>query len=99
MTVFPVWPTCLAYGTQPESTIARVAPLAAPLPAGFALEGIDVNVVPAEGRCKRMLIADMDSTIIGVECIDELADFAGLKPEVAAITDGRLERLDLASGE
>ncbi len=57
------------------------------LPEGFAVEGCDVNVVPADGRRKRLLIADMDSTIIGVECIDELADYAGLKAEVAAITE------------
>ena len=37
-----------------------------------------------------MLIADMDSTIITVECIDELADFAGLKPQVAAITEAAM---------
>ena len=48
---------------------------------------LDVNVVPAEGRRKRLLVADMDSTIIGCECIDELADMAGLKPKVAAITE------------
>ena len=46
--------------------------------------------MPAAGRRKRLLIADMDSTIIGVECIDELADFAGLKPEVAAITEAAM---------
>lgn len=49
--------------------------------------GVDVNVVPAAGRRKRVFIADMDSTMIGVECIDELADFAGVKPYVAAITE------------
>jgi phosphoserine phosphatase len=48
---------------------------------------VDANVVPAEGRRKRLLIADMDSTIIGVECIDEIADFAGVKDEVAAVTE------------
>jgi phosphoserine phosphatase len=48
---------------------------------------LDFNVVPAEGRRKRLLIADMDSTIIGCECIDELADMAGIKPKVAAITE------------
>jgi len=58
-----------------------------PLPHGFAIEGVDANLVPAEGRRKRLLIADMDSTIIGVECIDELADYAGVKPQVAAITE------------
>src|SRR5690606_20339749 len=36
---------------------------------------------------KRLLIADMDSTIIGQECIDELADFAGFKDQVAGITE------------
>lgn len=48
---------------------------------------IDVCVQPAEGRRKRLLIADMDSTIINVECLDELADFAGVKAQVAAITE------------
>lgn len=57
------------------------------LPEGFALGGLDLNRVSAEGREKRLLIADMDSTIINVECIDELADFAGFKAEVAAITE------------
>jgi phosphoserine phosphatase len=48
---------------------------------------LDVNVVASENRRKRLLIADMDSTIIGCECVDELADMAGLKPRVAAITE------------
>jgi phosphoserine phosphatase len=48
---------------------------------------LDVNVVPARNRRKKLLIADMDSTIVGCECIDELADFVGLKPKVAAITE------------
>lgn len=48
---------------------------------------IDVCVQPAEGRRKRLLIADMDSTIINVECLDELADFAGVKEAVSAITE------------
>jgi phosphoserine phosphatase len=61
-----------------------------PLPEGFAAEGCDANVVPEAGRRKRLLIADMDSTIIGVECIDELADYAGLKAEVAAITESAM---------
>lgn len=49
--------------------------------------GCDANVVPREGRRRSVLIADMDSTIIGVECIDELADFAGVKDAVSAITE------------
>ncbi len=64
--------------------------LEAPLPMGFSVPGCDANVVPAVGRRKKMLIADMDSTIIDVECIDELADFAGLKPQVAAITEAAM---------
>jgi phosphoserine phosphatase len=48
--------------------------------------GVDLVVQPAEGRRKKMLLADMDSTMIGQECIDELADMAGVGPRVAAIT-------------
>lgn len=49
--------------------------------------GADVIVQPSAGRARRLLIADMDSTMITVECIDELADYAGIKPEIAAITE------------
>ena len=48
---------------------------------------LDCNILPAANRRKKLLIADMDSTIIGCECIDELADMAGIKPKVAAITE------------
>src|SRR5258706_11106764 len=48
---------------------------------------IDVVVQQAAGRRKRMLLADMDSTMIGQECLDELADFVGQKARVAAITE------------
>lgn len=48
--------------------------------------GLDLVVQRADGRQKRMLIADMDSTMIGQECIDELADMAGVGPRVAEIT-------------
>jgi len=65
--------------------------LAGPEGARAALEGlipgVDVIVQPREGRRKRLLVADMDSTMIGQECIDELADYAGLKVEVAAVTE------------
>ncbi len=50
------------------------------LPVDFALQA-------ARGRKKALFIADMDSTIINVECLDELADFAGLKTQIAAITE------------
>ncbi|MEH3106348.1 MAG: phosphoserine phosphatase SerB [Sphingomonas fennica] len=49
--------------------------------------GVDVVVQPAEGRAKRLLLADMDSTMITIECIDELADYAGIKSQVAEITE------------
>ena len=53
------------------------------------LEGwpIDIAVLPAEGRRKRLLISDMDSTILQNETLDELAEEAGVGAEVAAITD------------
>lgn len=50
-------------------------------------EALDVNAVALDGRRKRLLVADMDSTIISCECIDEIADAAGIKPQVAAITE------------
>ena len=48
---------------------------------------IDVLAQGAEGRRKKLLVADMDSTMITVECLDELAAFAGKKHEVSAITE------------
>lgn len=56
-------------------------------PALIELDGIDLNYISAQNRTKSLLIADMDSTIITVECIDELADFAGKKAEVSDITE------------
>jgi phosphoserine phosphatase len=64
---------------------------AAPGAARAALEGlidgVDVVVQGEASRRRRLLVADMDSTMISVECIDELADYAGLKAEVAAVTE------------
>jgi phosphoserine phosphatase len=48
---------------------------------------IDIVVQPRIDRRKKLFLADMDSTMIGQECVDELADFAGLKAHVAAITE------------
>ena len=47
----------------------------------------DICIQPDEGRKKSLLICDMDSTLIGQECIDELADFAGVKARVSEITE------------
>ena len=51
------------------------------------LPGVDVVVQGEASRRRKLLVSDMDSTMITVECIDELADYAGLKAEVSAVTD------------
>jgi len=51
------------------------------------LPGVDVVVQPSANRKKKLFLADMDSTMIGQECIDELADYAGMKAYVAGITE------------
>jgi len=63
-------------------------PLAADGLARRVLEGWAVDVVAqkAEGRRKKLLVADMDSTMVTGETLDELADFAGLKDHIAGIT-------------
>ena len=48
---------------------------------------VDAALVPTEGRRKPVLVADMDSTMINEECIDELAAALGIKEQVAEITD------------
>ncbi|MCA0423063.1 MAG: phosphoserine phosphatase SerB [Proteobacteria bacterium] len=63
-----------------RGTALAVRALLGPLP-------VDVAVQPANGRRKKLLLADMDSTMIGQECIDELADFVGLKEKVSGITE------------
>jgi phosphoserine phosphatase len=55
--------------------------------AALAGAAIDVVVQPASGRRKALFLTDMDSTMIGQECIDELADYVGVKQQVAAITE------------
>lgn len=65
-----------------------------PAAARGALEGAfaatDVIVQPTAIRRKALLVADMDSTMITVECIDELADYAGIKAEVSAVTEAAM---------
>jgi phosphoserine phosphatase len=68
------------YETVDDELREAVAAAVAGMPVDWAL-------TPVEGRRKKLLIADMDSTIINVECLDELADFAGLKAEISAITE------------
>lgn len=69
----------LVEGSGRREILARVA-------ASLPDPSCDIAVLPAEGRRKRLLVSDMDSTMITVECIDELADYLGVKPEVTAIT-------------
>lgn len=58
----------------------------------------DVLVAADEIAVPHLLVSDMDSTIIGQECIDELADYAGIKPQIAAITDRAMRgELDFAT--
>jgi phosphoserine phosphatase len=80
-----------------ERAVAGGKDLVAWLEAETPRLGADWSVTPATGRKKRLLISDMDSTIIGQECLDELADFAGLKAEVSAITERAMRgELDFA---
>lgn len=63
-----------------------------------ALPHLDIIVRPANAPHPRLLVADMDSTMITVECIDELADYAGIKPQIAAITERAMRgELDFAA--
>ena len=73
-----------------------------PIAARAAIEGVhpatDVIVQPELNRAKRLLVADMDSTMITVECIDELADYAGIKPQIAEVTERAMRgELDFAA--
>jgi phosphoserine phosphatase len=62
------------------------------------MEGIDFAVHSGGRAPVRLFVADMDSTMIGQECIDELADYAGFKDKVAAITERAMQgELDFAS--
>jgi phosphoserine phosphatase len=79
-------PHWLAPATACEFRIAQPAVLDQ-VRAALTQQPVDANVVPVERRRKSLLIADMDSTIIGCECVDEIADFAGIKPQIAAITE------------
>lgn len=62
--------------------------------------GIDINTLPEDFDPidVRLLITDMDSTLISIECVDEIADFVGFKPQVAAITEAAMRgELDFVS--
>jgi phosphoserine phosphatase len=79
----------LAEGIAIDLHFAGMNPQAAAthLRAIIGAKAIDLAVQPAAGRRKKLFLADMDSTMIGQECIDELADAVGLKAHVSAITE------------
>ncbi len=54
-------------------------------------DSIDIFTLPVEGRKKKLLLADMDATIVATETLDELAGFAGIKEHIAAITQKAME--------
>jgi phosphoserine phosphatase len=81
-------PRWLKQGEAADIPFAELAPEAAEAAARAALGEAPFDLVaqPAEGRRKRLLVADMDSTIVVGETLDELAAVAGLKERIAAIT-------------
>jgi phosphoserine phosphatase len=74
------------FGTNEGQTVAEIRQTVRQALLGLT---VDINVVTgdAQARRKKLLIADMDSTIIQQECIDEMADVIGIKPRIAAITE------------
>ena len=71
----------------PGEEVALLKDLAGDLRDIIGGEPVDVVVQRHDRRRKKLFVADMDSTMIGQECIDELADYAGFKSRVAAITE------------
>lgn len=84
-TVAPDW---LAPGTACDLPFGNLAPEQAEAAVRHALGSMPVDVIaqPAVTRRKRLLVADMESTIIRQELLDELGDYVGLKEHIAAIT-------------
>lgn len=92
-TASPAWLAALgAAGSACDLAFEGLAPDQAEAAARAALDplyptgGLDVIAQSAEGRKKSVLVADMDSTIVTAETLDELAAFAGIKDHIAAIT-------------
>lgn len=90
------WPitqaTMLEFSSQVlaiELAAGDPAPVRAILDAAFP--GADLLLTDRPFAIPRVFVSDMDSTMIGQECIDELADFAGIKPQIAAITERAMQ--------
>ncbi|HEX5005978.1 MAG TPA: phosphoserine phosphatase SerB [Hyphomonadaceae bacterium] len=84
--------------TEREIDVKRQDELVTYLEAEAGPAKADWAITPAADRRKKLLVSDMDSTIIGQECLDELADFAGRKAQVSAITERAMRgELDFAA--
>src|SRR5690606_29329007 len=81
-------PDWLAVEEAVDLPFALLAPEQAEAAARHVLEGAPVDCIaqPVEGRRKQLLVADMDSTIVTAETLDELAAYAGVQDKIAAIT-------------
>lgn len=80
----PVW---IDEGVAADLPFGSIDHAAARAALEGLLPGVDVVVQAQAGRAKMLLVADMDSTMITIECIDELADYAGIKPQIAEVTE------------
>jgi phosphoserine phosphatase len=80
----PVW---LDEGVAADLPFGRTDRAGARAALEGLLPGVDMVIQPSAGRTKQLLVADMDSTMITIECIDELADYAGIKPQIAEVTE------------
>lgn len=74
----------IAFRAPDEVVLAQALQAVAAIPPNAPIDSV---IQPVEGRRKRMLVADMDSTIIQQECLDEVAKLAGIGPKIAAITE------------
>jgi phosphoserine phosphatase len=84
-------PTAASWPVSPDDPSSLAAKSQWLQALGDRLE-VDAALVPEGRRLAdyRLIVFDMDSTLITIECIDEIADFAGVKPEVAAITEAAM---------
>ncbi len=84
-TLAPAW---LQPGRAADLPFGLLSACQAEAAARQALDGLPVDLIaqPARGRRKALLVADMDSTMVTGETLDDLADYAGLKEHIAAIT-------------
>ncbi|WP_298673360.1 phosphoserine phosphatase SerB [uncultured Sphingomonas sp.] len=93
----PDEPAWLDEGDAADISFAR-EPEAARASLEGAFDRVDIVVQASVDREKKLLVADMDSTMITIECIDELADYAGIKPQIAGITEAAMRgELDFAA--